>query len=87
MYVAAHLQHCKVDPEEFELEVERIFKAAKAQRYTTKGEMFSADNMADLAKQVYNCNTRVLIGGNDASKQSRDRCWTYLFWSANSFSI
>ncbi|XP_043923204.1 UPF0692 protein C19orf54 homolog isoform X4 [Protopterus annectens] len=43
--------------------VEEVVKLALDKQYTAQGEMFSADNMAQLAEDVYNCQADVISGG------------------------
>uniref|UniRef100_A0A8C5SDG3 Actin maturation protease n=1 Tax=Laticauda laticaudata TaxID=8630 RepID=A0A8C5SDG3_LATLA len=59
-----------------EVPLERIRQVALARGYTAQGEMFSAADMANLAEEVFPCETELLSGGLQG--QNHDRILQHL---------
>ncbi|XP_068935014.1 actin maturation protease isoform X3 [Petaurus breviceps papuanus] len=54
----------------YDIPLERIIAVALERGYTAQGEMFSAANMARLAKEVFGCQVELLSGGLGEPNQS-----------------
>ncbi|KAE8585657.1 hypothetical protein XENTR_v10021394 [Xenopus tropicalis] len=54
-----------------EAPLQTIVEAAVSRGYTAQGEMFSAANMAVLAKEVFGCRSELLTGGMDGENKGK----------------
>ncbi|CAM4700256.1 unnamed protein product [Caretta caretta] len=54
-----------------DVSLERIMQVALERGYTAQGEMFSAADMAQLAEEVFQCQTELLSGGLEGENRGR----------------
>lgn len=66
LWMAGHL----LDASEA-VSLEKIVNCAVKNNYTAQGEMFSGDNMVNLAKEVFTCHGELLTDGLMGSNRSR----------------
>lgn len=62
LWMAAHLRRPPLS-----VDMETVVQRALSRGYTAQGEMFSADNMAQLAEELCGCKAELLTGGLNGS--------------------